>query len=158
MTVGRTSAGIVGAWVVGAALGRALTLARPDLEVTALEKESTAARLVQAGYAFHSALIRIARHRRLEGSYESLQQQQLLLCMSRNLIARERFYEDLDEHVQRHRHLLELVESGDVDAALAGLDVHGERSFEAATPGGNKAVEVTSQIGAKTQTKEVTRG
>ncbi len=86
--------------------------------------------LVQAGYAFHSTLIRIARHRRLEEMYASVQQQ-LLLCMSRNLIARERFYEDLEEHVARHRHLLELVESGDKAAALAELAVHGERSFEA---------------------------
>lgn len=44
MTAGHTSVGIVGAGVVGAALGRALTLASPDLEVTLLEKESTAAR------------------------------------------------------------------------------------------------------------------
>lgn len=86
--------------------------------------------LVQAGYAFHSRLIRIAEHRRLEEIYASVQQQ-LLLCMSRNLIARERFYEDLDKHVARHRHLLELVESGDAAAALAELAVHGERSFEA---------------------------
>lgn len=86
--------------------------------------------LVQAGYAFHSRLIRIAEHRRLEEIYASVQQQ-LLLCMSRNLIARERFYEDLDEHVARHRHLLELVESGDAAAALAELAIHGERSFDA---------------------------
>jgi DNA-binding GntR family transcriptional regulator len=86
--------------------------------------------LVQAGYAFHSALVKIARHGRLEEIYASVQQQ-LLLCMSRNLIARERFYEDLHEHVERHRHLLELVESGDAAAALAELAVHGERSFEA---------------------------
>jgi len=86
--------------------------------------------LVQAGYAFHSRLIRIADHRRLEEMYSSLQQQ-VLLCMSRNLIARERFYEDLNKHVARHRHLFELVESGDQAAALAELAVHGERSFEA---------------------------
>jgi len=86
--------------------------------------------LVLAGYAFHSALIRIAGNARLEGIYASVQQQ-ILLCMSRNLIARERFYEDLDEHVARHRHLLELVAAGDVGAALAELAVHGAGSFEA---------------------------
>jgi len=86
--------------------------------------------LVQAGYAFHSRLIKIAEHRRLEEIYASLQQQ-VLLCMSRNLIARERFYEDLNKHVARHRHLFELVESGDQAAALAELAVHGERSFDA---------------------------
>jgi len=86
--------------------------------------------LVQAGYAFHSRLIKIAEHRRLEDIYASLQQQ-VILCMSRNLIARERFYEDLNEHVRRHRYLFELVESGDQQAALAELAVHGERSFDA---------------------------
>lgn len=86
--------------------------------------------LVQAGYEFHSRLIKIARHSRLEEIYASVQQQ-LLLCMSRNLITRERFYEDLEEHVARHRRLFELVESGEPAAALAELARHGERSFEA---------------------------
>jgi DNA-binding GntR family transcriptional regulator len=84
--------------------------------------------LVQAGYAFHSSLIALAGHRRLEEAYASVQQQ-LLLCMARNLYAREHFYEDLHEHVARHRTLLDLVEAGDPDAVLAELAVHGERSF-----------------------------
>lgn len=84
--------------------------------------------LVQAGYAFHAGLIEIAEHRRLAEIYASVQRQ-VLLCMSRNLIVRERFYEDLHEHVARHRLLLERVESGDREAALAELAVHGERSF-----------------------------
>lgn len=87
--------------------------------------------LVLAGYAFHSALIRIAGNTRLEGIYASVQQQ-ILLCMSRNLITRERFFEDLEEHVARHRHLLETVAAGDVTAALEELAVHGAGSFEAA--------------------------
>lgn len=86
--------------------------------------------LVQAGYAFHSRLIRIAEHRRLEEIYASVQQQ-VLLCMSRNLIARERFHESLEKHAARHRHLLELVEAGDPKAALEELAAHGERSFDA---------------------------
>jgi DNA-binding GntR family transcriptional regulator len=84
--------------------------------------------LVEAGYLFHSRLLRIAEHGRLEEIYASVQQQ-LLLCMSRNLVVRERYFEDLHEHVARHRKLLELVESGDVSATLAELAVHGERSF-----------------------------
>jgi DNA-binding GntR family transcriptional regulator len=84
--------------------------------------------LVQAGYRFHSSLIALAGHRRLEDAYASVQQQ-LLLCMARNLYAREHYYEDLHEHVARHRKLLELVEAGDPDAVLAELAVHGERSF-----------------------------
>ena len=89
--------------------------------------------LVQAGYAFHSALIGIADHRRLSDTYASVQQQ-LLLCMARNLIVREQYYEDLQQHAARHRYLFELVESGDRDAALAELAVHGERSFEKLYP------------------------
>lgn len=86
--------------------------------------------LVQAGYAFHSRLIKIAEHRRLEEIYASVQQQ-VLLCMSRNLIARERFHESLEKHAARHRHLLELVEAGDAKVALEELAAHGERSFDA---------------------------
>jgi hypothetical protein len=60
--------------------------------------------------------------------YRSVQQQ-MLLCMSRNLGARERHYENLVEHVGRHRYLLDLIEAGDPQAVLAELAVHGERSF-----------------------------
>lgn len=108
--------------------------ARLDPARVALEEMSRCARaedrgaLVQAGYAFHSALIRIAGNTRLEAIYASVQQQ-ILLCMSLNLIARERFFEDLEEHVARHARLLRIVESGDRKAALAELAVHGERSF-----------------------------
>jgi DNA-binding GntR family transcriptional regulator len=84
--------------------------------------------LVQAGYRFHSSLVALAGHRRLEEAYASVQQQ-LLLCMARNLYVREQFHEDLAEHVGRHRFLLELVEAGDPTAVLAELAVHGERSF-----------------------------
>jgi DNA-binding GntR family transcriptional regulator len=84
--------------------------------------------LVQAGYRFHSSLVALAGHRRLEEAYASVQQQ-LLLCMARNLYVREHFHEDLAEHVRRHRFLLELVEAGDPAAVLAELAVHGERSF-----------------------------
>jgi len=89
--------------------------------------------LVQAGYAFHYALVGIADHDRLNSTYASVQQQ-LLLCMARNLIARETYFEDLEAHVARHRYLLELVASGDREAALQELAVHGERSFENVQP------------------------
>ena len=85
--------------------------------------------LVRAGYVFHAALIHIANHKRLEDIYASVQQQ-IILCMSQNLIARERYFEDLSEHVARHRTLLELIESGDVTTALAELAAHGERTFQ----------------------------
>jgi DNA-binding GntR family transcriptional regulator len=89
--------------------------------------------LVQDGYDFHSRLVRIARHGRLEAIYACVQQQ-LLLCMSRNLIAREQFYEDLEEHAARHRRLLELVRAGDARAAPAEPESHGQRSFEESRP------------------------
>lgn len=116
-----------------------IPVARPELldppreALAAMERcarEGDRGALVQAGYAFHAALVGIADHRRLADTYASVQQQ-LLLCMARNLIVREQYYEDLQQHVARHRLLLELVESGDRDAALAELAVHGEGSFEA---------------------------
>ena len=84
--------------------------------------------LVENGYAFHSSIVALAGHRRLSEMYRSVQQQ-VLLCMSRNLGTRERFHENLVEHVARHRHLLELIEAGEPLAVLAELAVHGERSF-----------------------------
>ena len=115
--------------VVDAALLEPARQALAQMDACARAQDRGA--LVEAGYAFHSRLIRIARHRRLEAVYAGVQQQ-VLLCMSRNLIVRERFYEDLEEHVARHRHLFELVESGDQAAALAELAIHGEGSFETA--------------------------
>jgi len=102
-------------------------LALEQMEVCARAQDRGA--LVLAGYAFHFALVGIADHQRLSQIYASVQRQ-VLLCMARNLIARETFYEDLEEHVARHRHLFELVEKGDRAAALAELAIHGERSFE----------------------------
>jgi DNA-binding GntR family transcriptional regulator len=84
--------------------------------------------LVESGYAFHASIVALAGHRRLSEIYRSVQQQ-MLLCMSRNLDTRERYYESLVDHVRRHRYLLELIEAGDPQAVLAELAVHGERSF-----------------------------
>ena len=84
--------------------------------------------LVQAAYAFHSSIVALAGHGRLDDSYAAVQRQQML-CMARNLYTREHEYEDLVTHVARHRQLLEVIEAGDPDAVLAELAVHGERSF-----------------------------
>ncbi|HVX45896.1 MAG TPA: GntR family transcriptional regulator [Mycobacteriales bacterium] len=86
------------------------------------------AALVEAGYAFHHTIVALAGHGRVRDMYESLHRQ-LLLCMAMNLYTREHYYENLHEHVARHRHLLELIEAGDPKAVLAELAVHGERSF-----------------------------
>ncbi|NAZ85008.1 GntR family transcriptional regulator [Kineococcus indalonis] len=84
--------------------------------------------LVRSAYDFHASIVALAGHRRLDDSYAAVQQQ-VMLCMARNLYTREHEYEDLPTHVARHRHLLETIEGGDPDAVLAELAVHGERSF-----------------------------
>jgi DNA-binding GntR family transcriptional regulator len=84
--------------------------------------------LVENAYVFHASIVGLAGHRRLDECYAAVQQQ-LMLCMARNLYTREHEYEDLVSHVRRHRYLLELIEAGDPHAVLAELAVHGERSF-----------------------------
>jgi DNA-binding GntR family transcriptional regulator len=100
----------------------------------ALERMAASARqrdratLVENGYAFHASIVALAGHRRIEAIYASLHRQ-LLICMARNLYVRERYYEDLEAHVARHRHLLDLIEAGDPRRVLDELAIHGERSF-----------------------------
>jgi DNA-binding GntR family transcriptional regulator len=84
--------------------------------------------LVRAGYDFHAAIVGLAGHRRLEETYGWVKQQ-MLLCMARNLEVREHFFENLEEHVARHRHLFDLIAAGDPQAVLDELAVHGENSF-----------------------------
>lgn len=91
-------------------------------------RDEDRAALVKSGYAFHASIVALAGHGRLNEIYRSVQRQ-LLVCMARNLYVRERYHEDLVHHVARHRHLYELIESGDPKAVLAELAVHGERSF-----------------------------
>jgi DNA-binding GntR family transcriptional regulator len=97
-------------------------------EMEKCAREEDRAGLVERGYAFHSAIVALAGHRRLLSIYHSLHHQ-LLLCMAMNLYAREHFYEDLVTHVERHRQLLEVIEGGDPDEVLEALAAHGERSF-----------------------------
>lgn len=84
--------------------------------------------LIEHAFEFHVAIVALAGHRRLEEIYRSLFMQ-MVLCMAMNLRVREHQYEDLDRHVERHRKLLSLIESGDREAVLAELAEHGERSF-----------------------------
>lgn len=86
------------------------------------------AALVEAGYTFHHTIVGLSGHGRVQDMYESLHRQ-LLLCMAMNLYTREHYYENLHEHVARHRHLLALIEAGDPKPVLDELAVHGERSF-----------------------------
>ncbi len=97
-------------------------------EMEACAGREDRAHLVECGYAFHRSIVGLAGHRRLEGLYDSLHQQ-LLLCMAMNLYAREHYYEGLARHVERHKVLLDVIESGDPKAVLEELAAHGERSF-----------------------------
>lgn len=108
--------------------------ARLDRMRQALETMAEAARredrakLVAAAFEFHLALVALAGHRRLEEAYRRLWLQ-LRLCMAVNTRVREKMSETLEENVERHRRLLAIMETGDRDAVLAALEVHGDRAF-----------------------------
>ncbi len=92
--------------------------------------EDSALGMVEAGYRFHLSLVSLAGHSRIIDVYESLQAQ-LQLCMALNTYSG---HEPLEANVQRHRDLLVPVERGDLPAALAALEVHGEGRFVGARP------------------------
>ncbi len=99
-----------------------------------LEAMSDAARgedhaaLVKAAFEFHLAIVGLADHRRLEDAYAALSLQ-MHLFMATNTRVREQQNETLTANVERHRRLLEVVESGDPEAVLAELEGHGDRTF-----------------------------
>lgn len=84
------------------------------------------ATLVELGFAFHQAVVALARHERLLATYRSLQLQ-LQLCMSLNVASRTE--ESPAGNAARHRVLVDTLEAGDLDAALAAFGSHGHRSF-----------------------------
>lgn len=83
--------------------------------------------MVHAGYEFHISVVGLSGHGRLESIYRSMAMQ-LELCMAMNNRAR-RAMEDLEGNVERHRRLLRVIESGDLDAVLAELTAHGHQTF-----------------------------
>ena len=105
-------------------------LAEVRAALTALEEAGAAdaggAPLVELGYRFHLAVVALARHERIVDSYRSLQLQ-LQLCMSMNVAARTD--ESPAGNAARHRVLVDVLERGDVDEALAAFSAHGHRSF-----------------------------
>ena len=118
----------------------AMRLALPELDTDrmaqcheALGAMSTIAKLgddagmVRAGYEFHIAVVSLAGHSRLEKAYRSMAMQ-LELCMALNNKAR-RGIEDLEGNVERHRKLLRIIETGDLDMVLEELRAHGHHSF-----------------------------
>ena len=85
------------------------------------------AAMVHAGYDFHIAVVALSGHRRVEETYRSMAMQ-LELCMAMNNRAR-RGIEDLAGNVERHRRLLKVIESGDLDDVLRELTSHGHQTF-----------------------------
>lgn len=84
------------------------------------------ATLVELGLTFHQAVVALANHERLLTTYRSLQLQ-MELCMSLNVASRTE--ETPAGNAARHRVLVDVLESGDLDAALTAFSAHGHRSF-----------------------------
>lgn len=95
------------------------------MEATALAGDEELS-LVERGVEFHTAVIGLSGHGRLEAAYRQLQLQ-LMLCMAMN--RRARATEALVEDAARHRTLFETIASGDPGEVLAALEAHGDRSF-----------------------------
>ena len=89
--------------------------------------------LARHSFEFHLAVVALSGHRRLEEVYRSLW---LQMYIARNNELRERLFESLEENVERHRRLLALIESGDRNAVLSELAVHGDRTLVDAANGG----------------------
>lgn len=85
------------------------------------------AAMTRAGFDFHIAVVGLAEHQRLEEAYRAMALQ-LQLCMAMNNKAR-RSMEDLSGNLERHRRILELIESGTRDEVLEELDAHGHQTF-----------------------------
>ncbi|SDS85008.1 GntR family transcriptional regulator [Microlunatus soli] len=85
------------------------------------------AAMTRTGLHFHICLVALAGHRRIELTYRSMALQ-MQLCMVLNNDAR-RGLEDLHQHVDRHQQILDVVESGDLDAAVTALRNHGHDTF-----------------------------
>lgn len=101
---------------------------RHELEAQerAAEADDEAA-VAESAFEFHSAVIGLAGHARLEDAFRRMQLQ-MLLCMAMNRRARDAV-EDLVQDVARHRRLYETIEAGDPEAILEELRNHGDRSF-----------------------------
>lgn len=105
-------------------------LQRVRHELVEMERAAAAddeASVGEHAFEFHSAVIGLAGHRRLEDAFRRMQMQ-MLLCMAMNRRARDDV-EDLVQDVARHRRLVEKIETGDPEVILDELRNHGDRSF-----------------------------
>lgn len=118
----------------------ALQLALPDPDPVRLQACRTAiaamrsaaevsdeAAMTRTGLQFHITLVALAGHQRVENTYRSMALQ-MELCMVLNNDAR-RGLEDLQQHVDRHQQILDVIESGDTDGAVRALRDHGHDTF-----------------------------
>ncbi|WP_157247021.1 GntR family transcriptional regulator [Nonomuraea typhae] len=83
--------------------------------------------VIEHGYEFHSSVIGLSGHRRVEEAYRSIQLQ-MLVCMGMNRQARAD-RESLVEDWRRHQKLLEVIEAGDPEAVHHELAIHGATTF-----------------------------
>ena len=96
--------------------------------VRGMEEAADVATLVRHAYDFHLGFVRLAGHGRLEEAYRSLALQ-MRVHMVMNTRAQLRQGESFVANAARHARLLALVEAGDRDAVLAGIDDHGHLTF-----------------------------
>ncbi|MEU0491208.1 GntR family transcriptional regulator [Nocardiopsis sp. NPDC006139] len=92
------------------------------------------AELSESKFEFHTAVVGLSGHRRLEEAYRSIQLQ-MQLCMVLNRHARAHRNETAASNVLRHHRLLRVIEEGDPQAVLAELARHGDRTFLDDLPG-----------------------
>ncbi|WP_017611823.1 GntR family transcriptional regulator [Nocardiopsis salina] len=96
------------------------------------------AELSDAKFDFHTAVVGLSGHRRLEEGYRSLQMQ-MKLCMALNRSSRAHRNETPSGIIMRHRTLLRIIEEGDPAAARDELEQHGDRTFLMDLPGNLEA-------------------
>src|SRR5258708_34479586 len=96
--------------------------------VRGMEEAADVATLVRHAYDFHLGFVRLAGHGRLEEAYRSLALQ-MRVHMVMNTRAQLRQGESFVANAARHASLLALVEAGDRDAVLAGIDDPGHLTF-----------------------------
>ncbi|SEG34558.1 DNA-binding transcriptional regulator, GntR family [Nonomuraea solani] len=83
--------------------------------------------VLEQAVEFHSSVIGLSGHRRLEEAYRSIQLQ-MLLCMGMNRQVRASG-ESLVDDWERHRRLLEVIEAGSPEAVHLELARHGDMAF-----------------------------
>jgi DNA-binding GntR family transcriptional regulator len=84
--------------------------------------------MLAANANFHKALVALPGNSRLIAAYSTIMQQSQM-CMAMNLKFRQQFYNDPQDVVRRHAHLLAALEAGDRESLVHEIAHHGDRSF-----------------------------